>query len=233
MSTARSRLIVALDVPDRQSALKAARSLMGHVGLLKVGLQLFVAEGPRIVQEIREMGHMVFLDLKLHDIPNTVAGAVRSAGRLGVQMLTLHVSGGRKMLETARAASNETDSPPLLVGVTALTSLSLEDCEEIGVAGTPAQWTARLAEIATRSGIGGLVCSPAELPALRNQHVGLKLIVPGIRPAGQDAHDQSRTSTPGEAVRRGADYIVVGRPIMQAPDPALAAEQILAELSPQ
>ena len=231
MIDGRSSLIVALDVPDRVTALELARRLEGRVGVLKVGLQLFVAEGPHLVEELRDMGHAVFLDLKLHDIPNTVAGAVRSASRLGVQMLTLHTSGGRKMMEAAAAAAAQSPSPPLLLGVTALTSMSPEDCLSIGIARSPADWVERLARLAREAGLGGLVTSPLEAPVLRRAFGdAVRLVVPGIRRAGADAHDQARTATPAEAVRAGADYIVVGRPILQSPDPALAADAIVAEI---
>ena len=231
MTDPRSRLIVALDVPDREAALAAARRLQGHVGCLKIGLQLFIAEGPSIVNEIRQLRHRVFLDLKLHDIPNTVAGAVQSAARLGVHFLTVHASGGAKMLEAARAAAEKADNPPLLLAVTALTSLTPGDCADIGVAGNPAGWVERLAGVAERAGIRGLVCSASELPLLRTSFSQTTLVVPGIRPAGSDAQDQARTATPREALGLGADYIVVGRPIMRAADPALAAERVVADLT--
>ena len=231
MIDARSRLIVALDLPDRESALEMVRRLEGRAGVVKVGLQLFVAEGPRLVEELLATGQAVFLDLKLHDIPNTVAGAVRSACRLGVQMLTLHTSGGRKMMEAARAAAAESATPPLLLGVTALTSFSAEDCLSIGVDATPAQWVERLALVARSAGLGGLVTSPLEVPILRRAFGGaVRLVVPGIRGAGSPSQDQSRTASPAETIHAGADYIVVGRPILQAPDPARAAEAIVAEI---
>jgi orotidine-5'-phosphate decarboxylase len=232
MNDARSRLIVALDVPDRKTALDTIRRLDGRAGLVKVGLQLFVAEGPQLVREIRAMGQDVFLDLKLHDIPNTVAGAVRSACRLGVQMLTLHTSGGKSMMEAALKAAAESETPPLLLGVTALTSLSTEDCGAIGIGEDPSQWVERLARLAQSAGLRGLVTSPLEAPALRRALGGSPLlVVPGIRGAGVSSQDQARTASAAQAVRAGADYIVVGRPILQAADPAAAADAIIDEVA--
>ncbi len=231
MNDARSRLIVALDVPDRNAALASVRSLSGHVGCFKVGLELFVREGPPLVEEILGLGERVFLDLKLHDIPNTVAGAVRSACRLGVQMLTLHAGGGPEMLKAACAAAGSAASPPLLLAVTALTSISQQDAQRIGI-GTPlGEWVERLAEVAFESGIPGLVASSLEAPALRRRFgAGLRLVIPGIRPAGAAIQDQARTGTPSCAIRAGADFLVVGRPILQAPDPPEAADSIVAEI---
>ena len=232
MTESRERLIVALDVPDRATALFAVERLSGHVGTFKVGLEIFVREGPRLVEEIRARGENVFLDLKLHDIPNTVAGAVRSACALGVQMLTLHAAGGRKMLEAARDAAAASGHRPLLLAVTALTSLSQEDISDIGVPISAVSWVERLAGLAIEVAIPGLVASPLELPSLRAK-VGsqMKLVIPGIRPSGAAAQDQSRTAQPFDAIRAGADYLVVGRPILQAPDPAAAADQIVAEIT--
>jgi orotidine-5'-phosphate decarboxylase len=231
MSDPRSRLIVALDVPDRAAALRAADQLAGHIGYLKIGLELFTSEGPRLVEEIRNRGEKVFLDLKLHDIPNTVRGAVRAACRLGVEMLTLHASGGPAMLTTAYEEAQSSASPPLLLAVTALTSLSPEDVHTLGISASVEQWVERLAELASDSGIRGLVASTKELPMLRNKfQKEMRLVIPGIRPAGSATQDQSRTATPAEAIRAGADFIVVGRPVLQAPDPAKAADAIVAEI---
>lgn len=231
MSNARSRLIVALDVADRAAALRAVDRLSGHVGFFKVGLEIFTHEGPRLVEEIRDRGEKVFLDLKLHDIPNTVRGAVRSACGLGVEMLTLHASGGPGMLAVAAQEAQSSDKPPLLLAVTALTSLSADDVHALGVGSSIEDWVARLASMAYDSGIGGLVASTKELPMLRRKFEGaMKLVIPGIRPAGAAQQDQSRIATPGEAIRSGADYIVVGRPILQSPDPVSAADAIVAEI---
>jgi orotidine-5'-phosphate decarboxylase len=231
MSDARSKLIVALDLPDSKSALKAVERLSGHVGFYKIGLEIFTHEGPSLVEEIRGRGEKVFLDLKLHDIPNTVQGAVRSACGLGVQMLTIHASGGPKMLAAASREAQASGSPPLLLAVTALTSLSNEDIHSLGVPDSAAQWVERLASMARDSGIPGIVTSSHELGMLRGRFgKDLKYVVPGIRPAGAALQDQSRAATPGDAIRAGADYIVVGRPILQASDPAKAADAIVEEI---
>ncbi len=232
MNDARSRLIVALDVPDRTAALAAVDILSGHVGCFKLGLEIFVREGPSIVQAIADRGEKVFLDLKLHDIPNTVAGAVRSASRLNVAMLTLHAAGGIAMLKAARDAARSFSSPPLLLAVTALTSLGEEEIRNMGVANTVASWVEMLAELACSAGIGGVVASARELPVLRAKFSGkLEFVVPGIRPRGVPGQDQVRTSTPADAIRAGAGYLVVGRPILAASDPAAAADSIVREIA--
>jgi len=231
MKDARSRLIVALDLPDRAEALDAVGRLAGRVGCFKLGLEIFVREGAGLVQEVLERGQNVFLDLKLHDIPNTVAGAVRSAGRLGVHMVTLHASGGRRMLEAARDAAASMPSPPMLLAVTALTSLSEEDTRSIGVADAIEAWVGRLAGIAFSAGLTGLVASPLEVAGLRRQYGDkLKIVTPGIRAAGAEAQDQTRTAEPGQAILAGADYLVVGRPILRAPDPGAAADLIVGQI---
>jgi orotidine-5'-phosphate decarboxylase len=232
MNDPRSGLIVALDVPDRAAALRAVDQLSGHVGFFKVGLEIFTREGPSLVEEIRNRGEKVFLDLKLHDIPNTVRGAVRSACQLGVQMLTIHASGGPAMLSVACEEAQSSGSPPLLLAVTALTSLSLEDVRTLGIGGSIEDWVERLAVLAYDSGIRGIVASTKELPMLRRKfQADMRLVIPGIRPAGSALQDQSRTATPGEAIRAGADFIVVGRPILQAPNPAMAADAIVADIA--
>jgi orotidine-5'-phosphate decarboxylase len=232
MSDPQLKLIVALDVPDRAAAIQAVDRLSGHVGYFKVGLEIFTREGPRLVEEIRGRDEKVFLDLKLHDIPNTVAGAVRSACKLGVQMLTLHASGGPKMLAAADQEARSSNSPPLLLAVTALTSLSEAEINGLGVPGSVEQWVERLAAAARDSGIPGIVASSKELSMLHSKFGNaLQYVIPGIRPAGAALQDQSRAATPGEAIKAGADYIVVGRPILQAPDPAKAADQIVKEIS--
>ena len=231
MSDPRSKLIVALDLPDRDSALRAVERLSGHVGYFKIGLELFTSEGPRLVEEIRGHGEQVFLDLKLHDIPNTVRGAVRSVCRLGVQMLTVHAAGGPAMLAGAQEEAQASGSPPMLLAVTALTSLSDRDLQTLGVTGTAEQWVERLAALAQESGIPGIVASSKELSMLRRRFKdALRFVVPGIRPAGAAVQDQSRTATPGQAIKDGASYIVVGRPILQSPDPAAAADAIVQEI---
>ena len=231
MNDPRSHLIVALDVPDRATAMKTMRRLSGHAGFFKIGLELFTREGPKLIREIQDRGEKVFLDLKLHDIPNTVRGAVRSACRLGVHMLTIHASGGSNMLTAACQEALASESPPLLLAVTALTSLSEIEIKRLGVAESLDQWVERLAELARNSGMGGIVASSKELPALHGKfHGELKYVIPGIRPGGTALQDQSRTATPAEAIRAGADYIVVGRPILQAPDPVKAADAIVDEI---
>jgi orotidine-5'-phosphate decarboxylase len=227
----RSKLIVALDVQDRMSALQAVDCLSGRVGYFKLGLEIFTREGPRLVEEIRDRGEKIFLDLKFHDIPNTVRGAVRSACRLGVQMLTVHASGGPAMLAAACEEAQASDSKPLVLAVTALTSLSRDDVQNLGVNGSVDKWVETLAGIAHGAGIRGIVASAKELPMLRHKFPReMKLVIPGIRPAGAALQDQSRAATPEEAIRAGADFIVVGRPILQAPDPAGAADAIVSEI---
>jgi len=233
----RNPLIVALDVPDADRALALAARLAPVVGAVKVGLELFTAAGPDIVRRLRAAGAAVFLDLKLHDIPHTVARAVEAAVRWDVQMLTVHTSGGRAMLaaaeQAARAeAQRRGQAPPLVLGVTVLTSLDEAALAEVGVAAGPAAQVERLARLAVSAGLRGLVCSPLELPALRAALPReIQLVTPGIRPPGTDAGDQKRTLGPREALAAGADWLVVGRPILAAPDPRAAAEQILAALA--
>jgi orotidine-5'-phosphate decarboxylase len=232
MIDARSRLIVALDVQDRQAALTAVDRLSGHVGLFKLGLEIFTREGPRLVEEILGRGERVFLDLKIHDIPNTARGAVRSACRLGINMLTIHASGGQNMLRAAIEEAMSVSTPPLLLAVTALTSLSEEETRNIGISDSVDRWVERLAGLAYSSGIRGLVASAKELPVLRSKFGSdLQLVIPGIRPSGAALQDQSRAATPAEAIQAGASYLVVGRPILQAPNPAAAADSIVDEIA--
>ena len=228
----RNPIIAALDVPDAEAALNLARQLAPVVGAFKIGKELFVSAGPDIVRAIRNEGGAVFLDLKFHDIPNTVARAVAAAAQLDVAMLTIHTSGGRDMMVAAEAAAQETDNPPLVLGVTVLTSMDGSDLHEIGLAENPAAQVERLAQLATEAGLRGLVCSPREISSLRKvlpQEV--QLVTPGIRPKGSNADDQKRTLTPAEAITAGADWLVIGRPITAADDPRAAAEAVLAELS--
>lgn len=226
----RPRLVVALDVADAEGAIQAAAALHGQADVLKVGLQLFIAQGPPLVRELTSMGWGIFLDLKIHDIPATAAGAVRSAAELGVELLTLHTSGGRKMLEAAVAA-RPTQGSPLLLGVTLLTSLAAEDLLAVGVRDDPASVVAQRCQLAHDSGCDGVVASVKEAAAIRARWGPQFLIVtPGIRPAGADAHDQARVATPSAAVAAGSDYLVVGRPILQAEDPAAAAAAIRASM---
>jgi orotidine-5'-phosphate decarboxylase len=199
---------------------------------VKVGLEMFTANGPDCVREIAGMGFKVFLDLKLHDIPNTVAKAVESAAKLPIEMLTLHASGGREMMEWAVKAQQQNAPQLLLLGVTVLTSMSAAGLGETGVADSPEQQVVRLGRLAADSGLRGLVCSPLEIAPLRKAlPTGITLVTPGIRPREAKSDDQTRVMTPGEAAKAGANFIVVGRPIFKAPDPVAAARAIIGELS--
>lgn len=225
-------IIVALDFPQGQPALALARRLDPAHCRLKVGKQLFTREGPGIVGELQEQGFEIFLDLKFHDIPNTVAGACRAAAELGVWMLNVHASGGRRMMEAARESVDALAKPPLLIGVTLLTSLDGADLEDIGAAGRPAEQVKRLAGLAHASGLDGVVCSPQELATLAGTLPDSFLrVTPGVRPAGRDDGDQKRVATPARAMADGAHYLVIGRPITQAQDPAAALAAIEAELN--
>jgi orotidine-5'-phosphate decarboxylase len=226
-------IIVPLDVPTRDAALALTEKLAGSVGVFKIGKELFVSEGPSIVREIRATGADIFLDLKFHDIPNTVAGAVRAATRLGVQMVTIHTCGGTNMMVAAEVAAQQEatslEQPtPLVLGVTVLTSMDAEDINEVGTAGEVAPQVERLATLAAASGLRGLVCSPLEIEMLRAVlPAEVKLVTPGIRPATSETQDQKRVMTPAQAMKAGADWLVIGRPITQANDPAAAAKAIL------
>ena len=229
------RIIAALDLPDPSAASALAGKLAGHVGMFKVGLELFVAHGRAAVDAVNVHGLPIFLDLKLHDIPQTVESAARGAGALGAALVTVHASGGARMIAAARdglhlGARAAGHAPPKLLAVTVLTSLSDDDLREIGLA--PAHETVpRLAKLALSAGADGLVCSPEEVKALRDA-LGPNplLVVPGVRPSGSAKGDQRRTGTPGEAVLNGATYLVIGRPLRDAPDPASAADAIAAEI---
>jgi orotidine-5'-phosphate decarboxylase len=224
-------LILALDVPTREDAAPVLRQLRGKLKWVKIGLQLFTAYGPNYVREVAGMGFDIFLDLKLHDIPNTVAKAVGSLGPLPIRMLTLHTAGGGEMMRAARDAQQKTNPNLLLLGVTVLTSMDDAGLREIGVGATSPDQVARLGKLAADSGLRGLVCSPLEVALLRKAlPAGMQLVTPGIRPVTDAAGDQKRIMTPAEAARAGSTHIVVGRPILQAPDPAAAAAAILAEL---
>lgn len=229
---ARERLIVALDFPAAEEALRLVERLEGQARWFKVGLELYVAAGPAIVETLVSRGYSVFLDLKLHDIPNTVAGAVRSAAGPGAGLLTLHAGGGPAMLKAAREAAESVPGAPKLLAVTVLTSMDAAQLAATGVERAPGGQVELLARMGLGAGINGFVCSPQEVAALRAM-TGPEgtLVIPGIRPAGAAIGDQSRVATPAAALRDGASYLVVGRPITQADDPARAVEAILAEMA--
>jgi orotidine-5'-phosphate decarboxylase len=224
------RLIVALDFPEAAPALDLAGRLEGRCRWFKVGLELYLAEGNAIVHELRHRGFSVFLDLKLHDIPNTVARAVRSVAETGAEMLTLHASGGPAMLQAAAEAAETVAHSPQLLAVTVLTSMDRAQLAATGVADAPAEQVLRLAEMAAEARISGFVASAEEVAALRRKLPSAVLVIPGIRPAGAATGDQKRIATPAAALAAGADYLVVGRPITQAADPAAAALAILEEM---
>ena len=225
---ARDRLIVALDVPKADAARGLVGRLAGHVGMFKVGSQLFTAAGPDLVHEIVGRGEKVFLDLKFHDIPNTVAGAVASASRLGVSFVDVHGLGGRAMMEAGVGALPAMGTR--LLAITILTSHDEESLGEIGVNGSMADSVRRLAQLAKEAGTDGVVASPHEVALVREAcGTDFLIVTPGIRPAGAAQGDQARAATPAAALAAGADYIVVGRPITEAADPAAAADAIVRE----
>jgi orotidine-5'-phosphate decarboxylase len=229
-------IIVALDVPTASTALDLARQLAPVVGAFKIGSELFTSNGPLILERIRSMAAPLFLDLKFHDIPNTVAKAVAAAVRLDVQMLTVHASGGLEMLKAAERSASETAQglgrpAPLVLGVTVLTSMSNRDLGEVGIEPDVERQVERLANLAVRAGLRGLVCSPRELPRLRQiLPAHFQLVTPGIRTENEPADDQKRTLSPHQALAAGADWLVIGRPIYAAPNPRAAAERILNSL---
>lgn len=232
-------IIVALDVPEVEAALRLVKLLSPRVGAFKVGSELFTMAGPEMVRHIRAAGASVFLDLKFHDIPNTVAKAVAAATQLDVQMLTVHASGGQEMMRAAEDSAQQTArkfdrKPPLILAVTILTSLNSDELSEIGFQGNVARQVERLAGLAVKAGVGGLVCSPLEVVALRQVLPSrMKLVTPGIRAPGDAAGDQKRTLSPPEAMAAGANWMVIGRPIYSAPDPLAAVDSIHAALERQ
>ena len=230
VSGAKEKIIVALDVPHSAAAFELADQLAGIVGWVKIGLQLFTAEGPHIVREAKERGFRVFLDLKFHDIPNTVQGAVRSACNLGADMTSIHLSGGRKMVKAAVDAASDSDL--LILGITVLTSLDEGDLQDIGISrGADAQ-VRNLVQLGAASGLRGVVCSPLEVRSLRARFEdSLVIVTPGVRPANAEKSDQRRVMTPADAIRSGASYLVIGRPITEAPSPAEAARHIVEEVA--
>lgn len=222
---ARDRLIVAADLSSRDDILRLVDELQGAAGIIKIGLQAFIANGPSLVREVVERGEKVFLDLKIHDIPNTARNAVAEAATLGATMLTVHAGGGASMLHASVHPSL------LILGVTVLTSFDSHELASIGMNGTPMEAAVRLARLASTAGLGGVVASPHEIRAIREACGDrLRIVTPGVRPAGSEVGDQKRTMTPREAVHAGADYIVVGRPITGASDRRAAAERIIGEM---
>ncbi len=232
-------IIVALDVPNVDRALELARRVAPAVGAFKIGSELFTSAGPDIVRQIRATGAAVFLDLKFHDIPNTVAKSVAAATRLDVQMLTIHTSGGPEMMRAAETSAQETARQlgrpaPLVLGVTVLTSMDATELGSVGLPPNPAKQVERLAALATSAGLRGLVCSPLELAALRQMlPASMQLVTPGIRGPGDAAGDQKRTLSAAEAIAAGASWLVIGRPIYADADPRVAAERILASIRPE
>jgi orotidine-5'-phosphate decarboxylase len=229
MTRGADKIIVALDVATKKEALGLVAELRGQISLFKIGLQLYTAEGPEIVRAVLAESVKVFLDLKLHDIPNTVARAVESAAGLGVQMLTIHLSGGSEMIRAATAAKKNAMS---ILGITVLTSASEDTLRETGISDRIDDQVVRLARLGVANGINGIVASPREAKVLRAEFGDrVKIIVPGIRPAWSQAGDQKRISTPREAIEAGADYLVIGRPITSYPKPCEAVTLVLSELS--
>lgn len=232
MNTAEPRVVVALDFPAVEPALALLARLQPGACRVKIGKELFTRAGPAFVEQVAARGFDVFLDLKYHDIPNTVAAACAAAADLGVWMVNLHASGGRRMMDAAVERLAQRATPPLLIAVTVLTSLDQAEIAEIGFVGTPAENVRRLAALAEDSGIDGVVCSPLEVEALRAERsAGFRLVTPGVRPAGAASNDQRRVMTPGDAIAAGSSYLVVGRPITASADPAASLAAINAEVA--
>jgi orotidine-5'-phosphate decarboxylase len=237
LKTARDKLIIALDVETAARARELVAALQGVAGMFKIGMQLFTATGPMIVREIISAGGRVFLDLKYHDIPNTVAAAGVEAARLGVSIFNVHTFGGTEMMQrtadaVAEASEREQLVPPKVIGVTLLTSVNQKVLSEIGVVSDADRQVAALAQLAAASGLDGVVASPLEAVSVRAAVAKRDFLVvtPGIRPSGSASHDQKRLTTPAEAIRAGSDYLVVGRPVIGAQDPVAAANSIVAEI---
>ena len=227
-----SRVIVALDYPDAASALQLVASLTPALCRLKVGKELFTRAGPPLVEELAGRGFDVFLDLKFHDIPNTVASACHAAADLGVWMVNVHALGGERMLLAAREGVERAAHTPLLIAVTILTSMDTSDLAAVGLSGSPADNVLRLATLVQQSGLDGVVCSSRETGVLRNElGPDFRLITPGIRPLGSQADDQRRVMTPADALRAGSNYLVIGRPVTRADDPVSVLRTINSELS--
>ncbi len=228
----KSRVIVALDYPDAASAMQLVARLTPDLCRLKVGKELFTRAGPQLVEDLAARGFDVFLDLKFHDIPNTVASACHAAADLGVWMMNVHALGGERMLQAAKEGVTRATHTPLLIAVTILTSMDESDLAAVGLAGSPLDNVLRLAQLAQQSGLDGVVCSSRETPVLREQlDPGFRLITPGIRPAGSQADDQRRVMTPVDAINSGSDYLVIGRPVTRADDPVSVLRTINSELS--
>lgn len=229
-----AELIVALDVNTREEAVEKVKTIGDSVDFYKIGLELFTAEGPDVVKAVKDLGKRVFLDLKFHDIPRTVERAVKSGGKLGVDLMTIHSVGGKAMIQAAAQAAAEFGAAaPKILAVTVLTSLDQSDLEDVGIKGrTPAEQVEAMARFAIDNGANGLVCSPKEVGNLSKiLKAGTLFITPGVRPAGAAVGDQKRVATPADAVRDGSTHLVVGRPILAAEDPVAAAKAIRAEMA--
>ena len=226
---AKEKIIVALDAPNADAAFHLADQLSGTAAWVKVGLQLFTAEGPSIVRAMKDRGFKVFLDLKFHDIPNTAREAVHSVVQLGADLTTIHLSGGKKMVQEAVKAS--ADSSLLVLGVTVLTSFDAQELNGIGIAASPAEQVTNLVRLGTGVGLRGVVCSPHEIVSLRSEFGSdLTIVTPGVRPVGSDTNDQQRVMTPADALAAGASYLVIGRPITGAKSPREALQRIADEI---
>ena len=233
---ARDRIIIPLDVSSAEEAAGIVTRLKGRVGMFKVGLQLYTAAGPDAVRRITGLGERVFLDLKLHDIPNTVARAAAEAARLGVAMLDFHLGGGARMVTAAReavdAAGLRAEDRPILLGITVLTSFDQDDLRSVGVSDMVEDQVTRLARLGRAAGLDGVVASPHEVAAIRAAcGQAFVIVTPGIRPAGASRGDQRRVMTPGEAIAAGSDYLVIGRPILESANPVAAVEEVVREIS--
>lgn len=227
------RVIVALDFASVKEAMSLVKMIDPAICRVKVGKELFTRAGPSFVEQLQLLGFEVFLDLKFHDIPNTVAQACRAAAELGVWMVNVHTLGGRRMMEAAREAVDSFSNKPLLIGVTILTSMGAEDLQEVGLSGEPQENVLRLGQLAESSGLDGVVCSPKEVTALRAKvPKTFHLVTPGVRPAGSSTDDQKRITTPEDAIAMGSSYLVIGRPITQAENPHEALEKINTVILP-
>jgi len=226
------KIIIALDYSDENSALTMAKQLSPDLCRIKIGKELFVSSGPQLVEKIANMGFDIFLDLKFHDIPNTVAGACRAAANLGVWMVNVHASGGLKMMEAAKESIINSSHQPLLIAVTILTSLDNKALDEIGYSRDTKQQVIRLAKLTQQAELDGVVCSPLEAQVIKSEtNKDFILVTPGVRPKGSDVNDQSRIMTPNQALKAGSDYLVIGRPITASENPLKALENIVEEIT--